>query len=82
MVRGKKKPKAIAEWQQPEYDSAVLNYPDTDFKLEEDTEINRQEDSNSVDKMSEVDMMHQAFTWISFDKKDDHEALRSTLAEL
>ena len=32
--------------------------------------------------MSEVDMMHQAFMWIGFDKKDYQEALRSEIAEL
>ena len=32
--------------------------------------------------MSEVDMMHQAFIWISFDNKYDQEALRSEISEL
>ena len=32
--------------------------------------------------MGKVDMMHQAFIWIGFDKKDDQEALRSEIAQL
>ena len=47
MVRVKKKPKATAEGQKPEDDQANLNDLDTDFKPEEDTEIDRQEESDS-----------------------------------
>ena len=43
MARVKKKPKATAEGQQPEDDLADLNDPDTDFELEDDKEIDRQE---------------------------------------
>ena len=76
MARVKKNPKAAAEGEQPEDDSADLNNPDNDLKPEEDTEINRQEDSYSDVKMSKVDMMHQAFIWIGFNNKDEQEALR------
>ena len=41
--------------------SADLNDPDTDVEQEDDTKIDRQEESDSDVKMSEVDMMHQAF---------------------
>ena len=82
MARVKKNPKATAEGQQLEDNSADLNDPDTDFEPEDDTEIDRQEESDSDDEMSEIDMMHQAFIWIGFDKKDDQEALRSETVEL
>ena len=49
---------------------------DTDFELEDDKEIDHQEESESNVKMSKVDMMHQALIWISFDEKDEQEALR------
>ena len=77
MARFKKNPKATAEGQQPDDDSADLNDPDTDFEPEDDEEIYRQEESDSDVEMSEVNMMHQAFIWIGFDKKDGQEALRS-----
>ena len=82
MARVKKKPKVTAEGHQPEDDSADLNDPDTYFEPEEDTEIDRQEELDSDVKMSEVDMTHQTFIWIGFDKKDDQEDLRSEIAEL
>ena len=82
MVKVKKNPKATAEGQQPEDDSADINDPDTDLQPEDDTEIDRQEESDSDVEMSEVDMMHQLFIWISFDKKDYRESLRSQIAEL
>ena len=37
MERFKKNPKATADEQQPEGDSADLNNPDTDFEPEDDT---------------------------------------------
>ena len=37
MARVNKKPKATAEGQQPEDDSADINDPDTDFEPEDDT---------------------------------------------
>ena len=77
MVRVKKNPKATAEGQQPDDDSADLNNPDTDFEPEDDTEIDRQEESDSDVEMSEVDMMRQAFIWIGFDEKEDQGVLRS-----
>ena len=61
---------------------ADLNDPDTDFEPEDDTEIDRQEESDSNVEMSEVDMIHQAFIWIGFNKKYDQESLRSEIAEL
>ena len=67
MVKVKKNPKATAEGQQPEDDSADINDPDTDLQPEDDTEIDRQEESDSNVEMSEVDIMHQAFIWISYD---------------
>ena len=77
MERVKKNPKAEADGQQPEDDSADLKDPDTDLEREDDTEIDHQEESDSDVKTSEVDMMHQAFIWIGFNKKDDQEDLRS-----
>ena len=82
MARVKKKPKATAEGQQPEDDSADLNDPHTDFEPKENTEIDRQEESDSNVEMSEVDMMHQVFIWIGFDKKNDQESLRSKIVDL
>ena len=77
MARLKKNSKATAEGQQQDDDSANLNDPDTDLEQKDDTEIDCQEESESDVKMSEVDMMHQAFIWIGFDRKDDQEALCS-----
>ena len=82
MARVKKNPKDTADGQQPEDDLADLNDPDTDFEPEDDTEIDRQEESDSNVEMSEVDMIHQAFIWIGFNKKYDQESLRSEIAEL
>ena len=41
--KGQENPKATEEGQQPEDDLADLNDPDTDFELEDDKEIDRQE---------------------------------------
>ena len=77
MARVKKNPKDTAEGQQPDDNSADLNDPDTDLEPEDDTEIDHQEESDSDVEMSEVNMMHQAFIWICFDKKEDQDDLRS-----
>ena len=77
MERVKKNPKAEADGQQPEDDSADLKDPDTDLEREDDTEIDHQEESDSDVEMSKVNMMHQAFIWICFDEKEDQDDLRS-----
>ena len=82
MARVQKDPNATSEGQKPDDDSTDLNNPDTDLKLEDDAEIDRQEESDSDFEMSEVDMMRQAFIWIGFDKKEDQDALRSEIADL